>query len=91
MYSFCNSICLFKEPLHGITFGIFYSAAVTYISRAIANDGTQATFQGIFGGCFMIGKAMGSVGSGNSILILILFLLILFVLFCFVLFLFVLF
>lgn len=52
------------EPLHGITFGIFYSVCVSYIAQGIANDETKSTWQGVFGGMIAIGRAAGSVGGG---------------------------
>ena len=57
-------LVLLIEPLHGITFGVFYSASVTYISRVISREGTSATWQGVFSGIFSLGKAGGSIGGG---------------------------
>jgi len=55
---------LLIEPMHGITFGIFYAACVTYVSRGIATERTQATFQGIFFGLMSCGRSVGAILGG---------------------------
>lgn len=55
---------LLIEPAHGITFGVFYSASITYVARAIAKEGSTATWQGVYSACFSLGKAAGSIGGG---------------------------
>lgn len=55
---------LMIEPLHGITFGIFYSVCVSYIANGIANERTKSTWQGIFTGLLACGRAAGSIGGG---------------------------
>jgi hypothetical protein len=52
------------EPLHGITFGVFYSACVTYIATVVSNERTRSTWQGVFMALSSAGKAAGAIGGG---------------------------
>ncbi|XP_066298488.1 major facilitator superfamily domain-containing protein 6-like isoform X2 [Branchiostoma lanceolatum] len=55
---------LMIEPLHGITFGAMYSAAITYASL-IAPPGMETTVQGIVGAVYYgVGRASGALLGG---------------------------
>ncbi len=52
------------EPLHGVTFGVFYSACVSYIATVVSSERTRSTWQGVFSALFSAGKAAGAIGGG---------------------------
>ncbi|XP_067661521.1 major facilitator superfamily domain-containing protein 6-like [Haliotis asinina] len=65
-YSFLQQpwYVMLVEPIHGITFGIMWSAVSSYAS-IIAPPGMQATVQGLVGGLhFGFGKGIGSLITG---------------------------
>ncbi len=57
-------LVLVIEPAHGITFGIFYSACVSYVAKAVSNEQTRSTWQGVFTALLSVGKGAGSIGGG---------------------------
>ena len=56
-------LVLILEPLHGITFGVFYSSAISYV-HSLSRKETVGTLQGLFNGIVSFGRAFGSIGGG---------------------------
>jgi PPP family 3-phenylpropionic acid transporter len=65
LHSFSSPwMVLVIEPLHGVTFGIFYAVCVSYVASAVATETTVSSFQGLFSGLMSFGRAFGAVGGG---------------------------
>lgn len=55
---------LLIEPLHGITFGVFYASTVAYV-QSLAKEGTANTMQGVFQASMSLGRMTGSIVGGQ--------------------------